>query len=34
LTYSQCCKSCAEYKGRPVGIGFQERVSNPSELLR
>lgn len=26
--------SCVEDDGRPIGIGFQERVSNQPELLR
>jgi hypothetical protein len=26
--------SCAEDDGRPIGIGFQERVSNQSKPLR
>jgi hypothetical protein len=26
--------SCAKDDGRPIGIGFQERVPNRSELLR
>ena len=26
--------SCVEDEGGPLGIGFQERVSNQSELLR
>jgi len=26
--------SCAKDEGRPLGIGFQEQVSNHSKLLR
>ena len=26
--------SCVEDEGRPLGIGFQEQVSNQPELLR
>jgi hypothetical protein len=28
------CESCVEDEGRPLGIGFQELVSNQSKLLR
>ena len=28
------CTSCAIDEGRPLGIGFQEQVSNHSKLLR
>jgi hypothetical protein len=28
------CKSCTKEEGRSSGVGFQERASNPSKLLR